>query len=215
MKEYSSYKQRLRPAILAEAQRNFAMYGIRAVKMDDIARNLSISKRTVYELYATKEDLLCEVVQAGQQEHDKRMEELVAKSDNTMDVLTGFLCMQLEDAANINFNFYKDIMKYPKVAQVVGVYHARQRAASAQFFAKGVEEGYFLSSIDYEVLNRIGAGVIDMLCEDDKYDDLKFSDLFYNYMYVMLRGICTSKGLEKLDRFVEEYRKKESQCKAD
>ncbi len=204
MKEYSSYKQQLRPAILAEAQRSFALYGIRAVKMDDIAHNLGISKRTVYELYATKEDLLCEVVTSRQQEYARRMEELVRNSENTMDVLTGFLSMQLESAASTNFNFYKDLVKYPKVAQVMNEYRDRQHAASAQFFAKGVEEGFFLSSVDYAVFNRIGSGVMDMLCADDAYEDLTFRELFGSYLYVILRGICTAKGLEQIDRFVKE-----------
>lgn len=207
MKECTSYKQQLRPAILAEARRSFAKYGIRAVKMDDIARNLSISKRTVYELYATKEDLLCEVVMASQNEHNKQMEELVKKCDNAMDVLTGFLSMQLEAAANTNFNFFKDVVKYPKVAQIVNAYHARQRASSILFFKKGAEEGFFLPNIDYTVFNQIGSGVIDMLCADDKYEGLQFSDLFYSYLYVILRGICTAKGLEKIDHFIEERKK--------
>ena len=58
MKEYTTYKLRLKPAILEEAQKCFAHSGIRAVNMDDIAKPLGISKRTVYELYATKEDLV-------------------------------------------------------------------------------------------------------------------------------------------------------------
>lgn len=210
MKECTSYKQQLRPAILAEARRSFAQYGIRAVKMDDIARNLSISKRTVYELYATKEDLLCEVVEASQKEHNKQMELLVQQCDNTMDVLTGFLGMQLEDAANTNFNFFKDMVKYPKVAQLVSAYHERQRAASAVFFAKGVEEGFFLPTVNYGIFNLIGGGVIDMLCENDKYDGLTFSDLFYNYLYVMIRGICTPKGQERIDRFMKEREGKDA-----
>lgn len=204
MKECTTYKQQLRPAILEEAQRSFAQYGIKAVKMDDIARNLSISKRTVYELYATKEDLLCEVVEARQKEHERHMEMMVQQSDNTMDVLTGFLSMQLEDAANTNFNFFKDMVKYPKVAHLVSAYHERQRAASAVFFAKGVEEGFFLPTVDYKIFNFIGSGVIDMLCENDRYEGLTFSDLFYNYMYVIIRGICTPKGLERIDRFMKE-----------
>lgn len=204
MKECTTYKQQLRPAILEEAQRSFAQYGIKAVKMDDIAHNLSISKRTVYELYATKEDLLCEVVKTQQEVRDRRMERMVQQCDNTMDVLTGFLSMQLEEAANINFNFYKDMVKYPKVAQLVSAYHERQRAASAVFFAKGVEEGFFLPAVDYGVFNLIAGGVMDMLCEDDKYEKLTFSDLFYNYLYVMIRGVCTSKGQERIDHFMQE-----------
>lgn len=202
-KEYTAYKLRLKPAILDEAHRCFAKYGIRAVKMDDIAKNLSISKRTVYELYATKEDLLCEVVASIQKMREQRMQELAQTSDNTMDVLIGVLSMQLRSAANTNFNFFKDMVKYPKVAKAVNEYYERQRASSAQFFAKGVEEGFFLPFVDYGVFNRIASGVFEMLCADRKYEDLTYPELFQSYLYVMIRGFCTPKGIEKIDRFLE------------
>lgn len=205
MKEYTSYKLGLRPAILEEAQRNFTLYGIRAVKMDDIAKNLGISKRTVYELYATKEDLLCEVVMARQEARERQIETLSAQCDNTMDLLIGVLSLQLETAASTNFNFFKDIVKYPKVAQVVDDYCERQHVYSAQFFAKGVEEGYFLSGVDYDVFNKVVFGTMDMLRSDDRYDDLEYRNLFLGYLYVMIRGLCTQKGLEKIDEFVRTH----------
>ena len=205
MKEYTSYKLGLRPAILEEAQRSFTLYGIRAVKMDDIAKNLGISKRTVYELYATKEDLLCEVVMARQEAREKQIETLSAQCDNTMDLLIGVLSLQLETAASTNFNFFKDIVKYPKVAQVVDDYCERQHVYSVQFFAKGVEEGYFLSGVDYDVFNKVVFGTMEMLRSDDRYDDLEYRNLFLGYLYVMIRGLCTQKGLEKIDEFVRTH----------
>lgn len=205
MKEYTSYKLGLRPAILEEAQRSFTLYGIRAVKMDDIAKNLGISKRTVYELYATKEDLLCEVVMARQEAREKQIETLSAQCDNTMDLLIGVLSLQLETAASTNFNFFKDIAKYPKVAQVVDDYCERQHVYSVQFFAKGVEEGYFLSGVDYDVFNKVVFGTMEMLRSDDRYDDLEYRNLFLGYLYVMIRGLCTQKGLEKIDEFVRTH----------
>lgn len=203
MKEYTSYKLRLRPAILEEAQRCFAQYGIRAVKMDDISKNLGISKRTVYELYDTKEDLLCEVVTAWQEARDKRLQELAAQCDDTMDLLIGALSLQLETAATTNFNFYKDIIKYPKVAKTVKEYSDKQYSYSSQFYAKGVEEGYFLPNVDYDVFSRVVYGTMEMLRSDNRYDNLEYKNLFLGYLYVMIRGLCTSKGMEKIDRFVE------------
>ena len=61
MQELSVYKKNLKPAILEEAMSRFREYGIRAVKMDDIAKNMGISKRTLYEVYSDKEDLLVDV----------------------------------------------------------------------------------------------------------------------------------------------------------
>ena len=56
----SAYRQQLRERIIETSMRAFAAHGIRAVKMDDIARLLGISKRTLYELYENKETVLCE-----------------------------------------------------------------------------------------------------------------------------------------------------------
>ena len=61
-KTITDYKKGLREVILNTAMKAFAEKGIRAVKMDDIAESLTISKRTMYELYATKEELLYEGV---------------------------------------------------------------------------------------------------------------------------------------------------------
>ena len=63
-KTITAYKKGLREVILKTAMKAFAEKGIRAVKMDDIAESLSISKRTMYEIYATKEELLYEGVKA-------------------------------------------------------------------------------------------------------------------------------------------------------
>ena len=57
-KNISTYKEALKDKILTTAMTAFARNGIRAVKMDDIANALSISKRTLYEVYRNKEDLL-------------------------------------------------------------------------------------------------------------------------------------------------------------
>jgi len=61
-KEISAYKQGLKGKILEMAMKAFGEKGIRAVKMDDVAVYLGISKRTLYELYDNKEQLLFEGV---------------------------------------------------------------------------------------------------------------------------------------------------------
>ena len=52
------YRQELKGKILQTAMEEFTQKGVRAVKMDDIATRLSISKRTLYEIYSNKEDFV-------------------------------------------------------------------------------------------------------------------------------------------------------------
>ena len=62
----STYRQELKVRILQTAMREFKQKGIRDVRMDDIAGILGISKRTLYEIYENKEELLL----AGLHEED-------------------------------------------------------------------------------------------------------------------------------------------------
>lgn len=55
-------REELRKRVIAEAFRAFGKYGIKNVHMDDLACSLSISKRTLYELFCDKEQLLLEVL---------------------------------------------------------------------------------------------------------------------------------------------------------
>lgn len=56
----TEYREQLKGRILQSAMHEFRTNGIKQVKMDDIARKLGISKRTLYEIYGNKEDLLME-----------------------------------------------------------------------------------------------------------------------------------------------------------
>ena len=68
----STYKEGLKLQILQSAMALFTQHGVRAVKMDDVASSLAISKRTLYELYETKELLLYEGMKLY---HSQRSEE--------------------------------------------------------------------------------------------------------------------------------------------
>ena len=51
-------REELRRLVVSASGEMFFRNGIRQVKMDDIASKLSISKRTLYEIFANKEELL-------------------------------------------------------------------------------------------------------------------------------------------------------------
>ena len=58
----------------------FMADGVRAVKMDDIAAHLGISKRTLYELYSNKEQLLLEGFRFYDDENEREMMAYIKRS---------------------------------------------------------------------------------------------------------------------------------------
>ena len=86
-KEISDYKKNLRGSILETAMHAFAEKGIRAVKMDDVATALGISKRTLYEIFETKELLLFEGIRKYHAERQEYAKQATQQCKNVMEVL--------------------------------------------------------------------------------------------------------------------------------
>lgn len=204
MKEYSSYKLSLMPSIVKEARKCFMERGINAVKMDDIAKSLGISKRTLYELYSNKEDLLVEVIKSIKTERNQHLAHFAEDSDNVMDILIEALRMQIADTSRTNVAFYKDMTKYPKAATFLTEHLENMKDSALKFYNTGVKEGYFIDNIDFEVFLKIFSGTMNMIRITTEFKELTYRELFTNYIYVNVRGFCTSKGIVRIDNFVKE-----------
>lgn len=204
MKEYTSYKKQLIPAIVDEACRMFLLHGIRAVKMDDISCTLHISKRTLYEIYSNKEALLQAVVRKIMNERRDKILAFMESSDNVMDILIEVLRLQVEAAAKNNPAFYRELRKYPQADQLLKDHFEAQKAYSMEFFAKGVSEGYFISGVDFTLITVILRDIVDNVLTSEKYKDITYQQLLRNYLYVTIRGFCTTKGIDKLDEFYRQ-----------
>lgn len=204
LKYETSYKKKLKPQIIAEATSSFRQYGIRAVRMDDIARNLAISKRTLYEIYSNKEDLLIEVLRTQLQDNEKHLEQFFVKCGNVMDVLIEIFRRQIEVSAYTNNLFYKDLVRYPRAKRFLEKYYEHQDTAAEEFYDRGVKEGYFVDSVDFLTMRRILSGTMNMIQVEKKYSMLTYQDLFKNYLSVIVRGICTIEGIKRFDEFVRE-----------
>ena len=194
----SSDRADLKRKILDAAMSSFQEHGIKAVTMSDIARQLSISKRTLYEIYANKEDLLFECVC----DHDKQMkmqlQEVNGKNGNAMDILIHFIKVNIENSSKTNPLFYSDLRKYPKVMAYINSRNENSREDSIGFMKRGVEEGFFRNDVNYELVNLMAEVFMKHVMDTKLYKKYPLSEIISNVILFMLRGFCTEKGLERL-----------------
>ena len=93
--QYNSHKQELKDRIKKAASEMFFKNGIRQVRMDDIAHNLGISKRTLYEIYDNKEQLLLDVVKYNNEENVKKLTAFANKGRNPTSLIQSVKASQL------------------------------------------------------------------------------------------------------------------------
>lgn len=94
----------------------FRKHGVRAVKMDDIASRLGISKRTLYEIYSNKETLLLEGMKMYEEDIDAYMTRFVESDEhNVIETIIEFYNLQIKQSANINPLYFEELHRYPSV----------------------------------------------------------------------------------------------------
>ena len=199
LKETNSYRLALKDRILDTAIRLFMTQGIRAVKMDDIAQQLAISKRTLYEIYADKEELLYQSIAKYDRQRAERMADFVAQGHNVVDIILESYRIKVDEVHNVNSLFYEDILKYPKVAQYIRENHEEGRQKFLVFMQQGVSEGIFRPDVNCDMVPMLLDAIGHYIMTNGLLHKYSVEELFANFFLVSLRGLCTEHGVKALD----------------
>lgn len=158
MSEYTKHltpRPELRERIIETAVKAFAAQGIKSITMDDIATSLGISKRTLYEVFPDKETLLEECILRGQKEGDEYLKNVLATSENVLEVLLKCYQRSIEKFHATNKKFFEDIKKYPKAYKLMTKRHDQDSEETVNFFKEGVKQGIFRDDVNFAIINLL------------------------------------------------------------
>ncbi|MBM6993230.1 MAG: TetR/AcrR family transcriptional regulator [Prevotella sp.] len=204
----TEYRLELRQKILETATREFQTKGIKAVKMDDIANLLSVSKRTVYEIYDNKEQLLMESVKEEHKCYACQMHDFVENGNpQVMDILLEFYRLQMRNLANVNPIYFEELHRYPQIVAWLENKHKENDQNAQLFFTQGIKDGFFRSDVNYDLITRVGSGMMNYIMENQLYKIYDITEIFRNVIMLFIRGFCTMKGIEELERLLSETKK--------
>ena len=192
------YRQELKGKILVTAMSLFKREGIKRVKMDDIAQALSISKRTLYETYENKEQLLCEGVIYEHQLRQEQLRQFTEQAENEIEVVMEFIRQEIVLLGGVNPLFFSELAKYERVVELLNEEHEQKRLHSMEFVKRGVEKGYFRSDINYDIVTKMSDAVVQHVMMTRMYEEYPLSEIFRNHVDILFRGICTDKGIAAL-----------------
>lgn len=193
---------------LSYAIENFSRNGIRNVKMDDIASDLGISKRTLYQLFKDKENLLIECFKYSEKRSAELYSELTESTDNILELYTKWLKMRIDEIRSVNPQFFSDLNKYSRVQKYFRDVSAMKSKEGLKFINMGIAQGLFRNDINYNVLLRISEITAESIMRNELYLEYSYDDLFGSASIMSVRGICTKKGYDLLDQYIESYKMK-------
>lgn len=214
MPVYPSEQQRndVRNNVIATASDMFRLIGVRNVTMDDIAHKLTMSKRTLYQLFSDKEELLLACCKQHDECSLKEFEAMQQTASNVLEFLLIMFSNKIKELNETVPTFWQDICKYPSVAAYINQKNQEQKQAAVEFLQKGIEQGVFRKEVNFEiVVHQLFAGV-DIMVHSEFLEKFSQIELFFNTLIPYIRGCSTHKGIDMIDQFLGELA---SEGKAD
>lgn len=192
--------------ILQRAGELFPVMGIRSVTMDFIASDLGISKRTIYELFKDKDELVIQVIENEITKNNRILLDIVAQTDNAIEAL--FLIIEREHNRMTSFNpvFIEDIKKY--LAKIHECFYENKQkikefSVSYAILEKGRREDIFRKELDIDVVDSFMHELVNFLHNSQRFRlmNLQKEDVLKNILLPYFRGICTRKGQDLMDKY--------------
>ena len=204
MVEINEYRKELKSRIIDYAMGEFYKRGVRAVKMDEISQGLHVSKRTVYEIFGDKEELLLAGLKIKSQEMREKLEAYACNvAHNVVDIIGYFYKLQMEVNSMVGVAFYEEIHRMPRVVEFFNQEHEREFADRVKFLKAGVEEGLFRQDIDYSLTMELLSASMSEIMRNQIYKKYSMQEMFDNYFLVIIRGFCTERGVALLNKVIE------------
>ena len=193
--------------ILKTSLELFFKFGIKRVTMDDIAKELGMSKKTIYQFYKEKDDLVSQLCKI---ELEKQQSEFSILQDIATDPLHEIMLISEKMRSMmhpINPMFFLDLQKFYPTAY--SQFQTFRDYCSKTLILKninvGVETGLYRKEINVEFTAQYRMAQIDMLMFGNyfSYDQISFIKAHELVLDMFVYSICTIKG----HKLINEYKK--------
>lgn len=179
--------------------------GFRATTMDSIAAALSISKRTLYEIYGSKDEMIQTVFAYLFKATKREMEDIYNDSEDMMEVFARVFQSHTKFIENVSPDFFRDMDIFYK--RLRPYYEGKEREKcliAKKAFMRGVEQGVFRKDFDFDISYQMFNIQMESLKRMEEIFPADFTPAqIYNHITTgFLRFAATPKGMAVLDKIL-------------
>ena len=189
--------------IIPRALGYFLQYGFKTFTMDDLAHNLGISKKTLYEQFASKQILVDACLDYALEMSCKRTELCLVGEGS---VIENIFMGQKEIKNFFNMKSWRPLWElkryFPKTYERMDVAFAKSDALFIdQLIEKGLKEGFFRENINIKFYKQFYTQVQRLRSFENAFDekDFPFWETVYTMMEYFFRIIVNEKGMKELE----------------
>lgn len=196
-----------RKRILNSSKDLFQKFGIRSITMDDIAHHLGISKKTIYQHFSDKDDIVTLAIKHYAAKQKSELLELKKNSKDAVELLIGVSRYVQKDLTHNTSALLFDLQKYhPKAWNIITEFKNGFLADYVQeVLNEGIGEGLFRRDIDVSVLARMRLEEITLSHSESVFPSERFGHVNVSSALLdhFVHAVCTEKGKRRYKRIKE------------
>lgn len=178
----------------------FHRFGIRSVSMDDIARELSISKKTIYQYFKDKDEMVTHGVMRHIEREINEFTGVLENSNNAVLELVNLSACIKRNMKKINPSMLFDLQKFHPEAWAKWLEFKNDfiKKTVLEVIRRGKKEGYFRSDVNEEMMAIYRIETIELTFNQTIFPqhEWDFVEVQLALMDHFLRGMMTIKGIE-------------------
>lgn len=179
-------------------------YGIRSVSMDDIARHLGMSKKTIYQYVTNKKELVRLMVSQTLDVEQCGVKDISESSANALDEIIAIARMVVSQLRSLGPSLVFDMKKYyAEEWNMIEQHHKGFVHQTIQAnIERGIKEGLYRNDVDAIVISQLYIAMAQCIVDEEIFPlrDYSKSDLYRSLISYHLRGIVSDKGRLVIDQ---------------
>jgi len=185
----------------------FLRYGFKHITMDHIAQEIGISKKTIYQFFKDKKELVYVATKHSFAEEAQMIEEVTKNSTNAVHEL--FMVSQhlREKMSKMHPFILLDLKRYYRNAWNL-FKECKEDIFQSQIYkllVRGIAEGNFRKDIDPKVLTAMRMSQVEMVFDQDVFpaDEFDFRTVQFQLLDHFIHGILTDKGRKVYNEYIQ------------
>ncbi|MEZ0540663.1 TetR/AcrR family transcriptional regulator [Fibrella arboris] len=201
----------IKDKILAESAKLLWKYGVRTITMDDIARRLGISKKTIYQHFSDKEDIVYQAVKHHIEHEMLECDRVMRLDMNPIDEMLLVSDMMRRQADAINPSLLMDVQRYYPKAWAFFLDHKEKRIINdiKANLKRGVEQGFYRADINLDTMARLRVELVQLGFDDRIFPNNKdVKDVIATQeqlLHHFVRGILSESGFVAYNERINSF----------
>lgn len=192
------------------AENLFVKYGIRSVTMDDLARHLGISKKTIYRQYEDKTAIIADIMECTICNNKSNCQHTRGVAENAVHEGILMIDFVMNVFKKLNPGVLFDLKKYyPRIYEKY-LQHKEDflLQTTIDHLNRGIQEGLFREDLDVQTIARLRVESIEMMFQREVVQQLNkpMTEIQLEILKHYLYGVVNAKGLKLLTKYLNKLK---------